>query len=172
MLKGINQSMINRSIAGGGNCKRGGFNGNGVDGGKIMATITVYSFDDDEGKEVLGVKKEEAERLFNRILSVDPEKYMFYRIRTQYSNIENELIAITTFPCDYVYTKYIKDGVLTQYCGVTNESASFDVTVMRKNGTIDYSKSTIKPAHEILDTLPGTVEDEHTYEYTFYYRER
>lgn len=45
MIKNVNQSMVNRSIARGGNCKcvNGGSNSSGVNGGKITLEFTVYT---------------------------------------------------------------------------------------------------------------------------------
>lgn len=154
-----------------GNYKRGGSNCNGVDGGKITATITVYYFKDNEGKEVSGVKKEDAERLFNEILSVDPEKYTFYQIGSQHFTIDNENLFIAVYPCDSSYNQRVEKGVLSQVYYIGNESVPVGFIVMRTNKTINYNDSNIN-GKTIVDAIPDTVRFEETTEYTFYYRKR
>lgn len=169
MLKSVNQSMVNRYIAGGGNCKcvrcngiSGESNGNGINGGKIEAEFAMYVVDDK-----LYVKQEDAAKVFNAILDMDPEKYEFYRM-TYTTEIDG--IATAAFSgCNGHYDKDNDGGSFFGMSPANNDS--FDISFSIKNNTIDYANAQLFGA-DIDDSKIANTSPEGYYKLTLYYTER
>ena len=101
MIRGVNQSMVNRSIAGGGvACKcingngiSGGSNESGVNSGKITAEFTVYS--------VAGINymtTEDAFKINECLYNIYPTKYIINRYEWHtVSSVSNHLHRDTVF---------------------------------------------------------------------------
>lgn len=104
MIRGVNQTMVNRYISGGGgNCRCIG--GNGISGGKIEMEFTVYNVEETtEGSSGTTtkkyIKKEDAERISNEILSVDLEKYKFNNAVIRIKTIFEINTAVDTYSGD------------------------------------------------------------------------
>lgn len=180
MLKNVNQSMVNRSIARGGvNCKcvNGGSNGGGVNGGKITVEFNIHT---NHNNELRWLKKEEAERVFREILSVDMEKYMFYCI-TRNDELTEDGFTNKSYINTPVVFSYNKQEHGTTYKGQKIDISAFDAlnndtltfSIHLINNVIDYedNSSTINDA-TIDEDIPDIAIYTNTYNLTLYYRER
>ena len=181
MIKGINQSMVNRSIAGGVNCKciGGGSNGSGVNGGKITVEIPLYRVEETSGDPPttttnIYVKKEDADKVFKEILNIDQEKYFFYRYSMQHLEVGIDgFINITSFPCTNIYNRY-RLVLSTQLIDIRNAINTDEIIIMLNltNEAIDYEYSKIMNSNYIVDTFPDTPGRSNSIKLTLYYMER
>lgn len=168
MIKGINQSMVNRSIAGGVNCKCIGgndINGNSINGGKITAEITTYTVD---GEGI--IKQEDVESLFNEIVRLDPEKYTIYQFTDQMRIVTYDTINIFHYSCDYAYSQGLTDGgaVVEKNYIINNNNELIEI--YRDDNGINYEESKIFDT-AIIDNPQGSPEAQEIHKLTLYYRE-
>ena len=178
MIKSINQAMVNRSIAGGGNCKC--INGNGINGGsnggKITVEFNVYSVEvqttNPRPDTEQHIMKEDAEKVFNAILSVDPEKYVFYHV-----SIDDDQSGLIDMTCMQTFSKISdEDG---DYSTIALNDTIPPIGAMlftiyisyTPNKIIDYTDSLIGE-YKIDDSITGTIITTYICKYTLYYMER
>ena len=167
MLKNINQSMVNRSIAGGVNCKclNGGSNGSSDNGGKITVEFTVYTVD---GEDI--IKQEDVESLFNEILNLDPEKYTIYQFTDQTRIVIYNTVNFARHSCDYGYTQGITDDGTVVQENIISSSNNEIISFYQDADGINYEKSKIFDT-DIIDNPQGTLEPQYIHKLTLYYRE-
>lgn len=178
MLKGINQSIVNRSIVGGVNCKcingngvSGGSNGSGVNGGKITVEFTIYGVEETSGdppitRHVICVKKEDAEKAFNAILSMDLGKYSFYYVDAYIDYLSYNYSAISKKNCAMIIYNY-SDGM--KVIAIDSDPTNI-IILMDKNNNVDYHESHLCN-QSISDNVPDTAKEEEIHKLTLYYRE-
>lgn len=157
-----------------GNGISGGSNG-GVNGEKITAEFTVYTVEETSGGSPTPtinnyIKKEDAESLFNAIVSLDPEKYTFYQVVEQTSSGVTGAINYACYSCDYMYAAYDDGSVFIQNNNIDNaEDTLFGI--YRENSVINYNGSVISDNKIAVDPLPNTAVTDYTVKYILYYRE-
>ena len=189
MLKGINQSMVNRYISGG-NCKciggngisggstdndsNGGSNGNSISGGKIEVEFTVYRVEDNDEKGY--IKKEDAVMVANEILNVDLEKCEFNKIYYTYRDEgmnESSYIYRRAIPCKYDYATNIENNTTTDNITIfaVDDSGS-NTLITTTDGTLiwDEEMSTIIGINVTANPIPDTARAI-PYKCIFYYTE-
>ena len=192
MIKGINQSMVNRSIAGGGvNCKcingngisgdstGSSGNGSGVSGGKIEVEFTVYNVNDDNY-----ITNEDASKIYNRLYNAYPTKYIIFSYEEQMVYIvKGEYIADSswrgsviqyidyTFDKEYTVANYLMSPsriILVFTLKFSDKETVEDgVTIMEPSG------DELKPYKKTNSNDPKLESANATkYSLTLYYRER
>jgi hypothetical protein len=182
MIKGVNQSMINRSIVGGSMCKyvngsgiSGSSNGSGVNGGKITVEFTVYEVTKSTGGFERYIKKEEAERVVNEMLSVDPEKYIFDKICSIHfeKNGSDTSLQRLASPCQQQTTSIATDtdGTIVVMCiGVDYDSTLFTY-INIVNGVVSLDYTTHIFGNRIDDSQITDTAEAISYKYMLYYTE-
>ena len=179
MLKGINQTMVNRYIARGDNCRCIGGNGisGGSNGGKIEIEFTAYETEDDDK---IYIKKDEADGIFNKILNMDIEKHRFYLVDILSLYIGIEYSEHTIHSCEYLYRrrKTIEDSKPKEYQFVqiyyedeTNNEHIKVIGVNLLNDVINYTSSSIYGITDIVETIPDTATILKTFKIILYYME-
>ena len=179
MIRGVNQSMINRYISGGGSvcrCMDGGFN-EGSNDGKITVSFTLYTDTSGEPPTTTTtsyIKKEDAARLFNMILSMDSEKYAFYLWDIAYINSDGRMHH-NCFPCMSMTTNGVSSD--DPYCfinimAVSNGNTKPSIMITINNGEFDAQRTGILDYNiEAAADIPSTA-SERRQTFTFYYKER
>ena len=165
--------MVNSSIAGGGghcNCRggndmSGGSNGGGDNGGKITVEIPVYVVEDNHV-----IDQKYAEKLFNEILSVNTEKYIFYWCDVRSFITEYELTNISNGFCGYGYSEYTEEGIFKQNINIYLND-DIIIAIHKIDDIIDYEESNIY-RYGIANNLSGTELIKGNIKFTIYYRER
>ena len=113
--------------------------------------------------------QEDAEGLFKEILDINPEKYVFYQVAMRLFDTTTESISINNGSCIYIYNESNNEGIFNQINGILLNGEPL-IKIDRENGVISYENSIIN-ASNIVNNLPGTVENKILTKFTFYYRE-
>ena len=189
MIRGVNQSMVNRYISGG-NCKCIGGNGvsgestdndsnvgsndNSISGGKIEVEFTVYRVEDNDEKGY--IKKEDADKVANEILNVDLEKCEFNRIYYTYRDEDmnkSTNIYRRAIPCRYDYATNIDENTTTDNIIIfPTDGSGSNTSITTTNGTLIWNEemSTIIGINVTENSIPDTARAI-PYKCIFYYTE-
>lgn len=179
MIRGVNQSMINRYISGGGGSVYkyigGGSDSNGENSGSITVEFNVLGVNDGSENNNY-IKKDDAIKVFNEILSIDPEKYMIYYGTSQYGNTGVRMVNSLSCPYIYHYNSYYNEDstlhrdINIRCCNKNIDGDDRSIRIIMDGNSFDYNNSHIFSAN-IVDTLPGMMDWLTPYKFTLYYME-